>query len=173
MFWTTSKPSFSHLLSLSGWPLLLIATIGLSVSGIVWWLFQGQRSWLEIHKGKDGVVEGLHVSPQKIPQDILARLPSPDDNTPLRDPVRIKALAEKYGLYQAWQSNPHLRFDEGVINYWSKQARSAWELEMQFLSRQLVLEAAERAQARIPSPGDLSQWAERVYPILFKNVQQK
>jgi hypothetical protein len=46
-------------------------------------------------------------------------------------------------------------------------------LELQFLSRRLVLEAAERAQARIPYPGDLSKWSERVYPILLKKAQEK
>lgn len=173
MFWLRFKQFLSRSVSIPVWFLLLIALLGLGAGGTYWLLGPGRRPWLEVLKDEDGVIVGVHVDPRKIPRDVLDQLPTPNDNTPLRDPAEIKALAEHYELYQSWETNPHLAFDRGVIDYWSKQGRPAWELELQFLSRRLVLEAAERAQARIPYPGDLSKWAERVYPFLLKKAQEK
>jgi hypothetical protein len=167
------KQFLSRSVSIPVWLLLLIVILGLGTSGTIWWHGPGQRPWLEVLKDKDGVIVGLHVDPRKIPRSVVDQLPPPGDNTPLRDKSEIKALAERYEMYQSWETNPHLTFEGWVIDYWSKQGRPAWELELQFLSRRLVLEAAERAQARIPYPGDLSKWAERVYPILLKKAQEK
>lgn len=173
MFWFRLKQFLSRSVSIPLWLLLLIAVLALGIGGAVWWLGPDQRPWLEVLKDKDGNIVGLHVEARKIPRDVLAQLPSPGDNRPLRNPTEIKALAERYELYQSWEANPHLCFDAGDIAYWSKQGRPAWEFEIQFLSRRLVLEAAKRAQTHIPSPGDLSQWAERVNPILLKKAQEK
>jgi hypothetical protein len=173
MFWFRLKQFLARSVSIPMWLLLLIAVLGLSGGATFWLLGPGQRPWLEVLKDKDGAIVGLHVEPRKIPRAVVDQLPSPGDNTPLRDKAEIKALAERYELYQSWEPNPHLAFEDWVIDYWSKQGRPAWELELQFLSRRLVLEAAERSQARIPSPGDLSKWAERIYPILLKKAQEK
>src|SRR6185437_15176517 len=120
-------------------------------AAVTFWL-RGRRvhPWLEVRKGPDQVIAGLRVEPRNIPSVVLAQLPTPDGQTPLRDAGQIKVLAERYGLYQSWQVNPHLTFDRGVIAYWSQQGRTAWELELQFLSRRLLLEAAERDHAYIP-----------------------
>jgi len=173
MFWLRLKQFLARSVSIPVWLLLLVAVIGVGVGGTFWLLGPGQRPWLEAIKDKDSVIVGLHIDPRKIPQTVLDQLPTLGDNAPLRNPNEVKTLAERCELYQSWATNPHLTFDDGVLAYWSKQGRPAWELELQFLSRRLVLEAAERAQARIPSPGDLSKWAERVYPILLKKAQEK
>jgi hypothetical protein len=173
MFPNRLKRFFSLSATIPLWILLLITVLGLGVGGSVWWLGPGRRPWLEVTKDKDGAIAGLHVEPKRIPKAVLAELPIPGDNSPLSDPAQIKALAEHYDLYQTRHTNSHICFDDGTIDYWSKQRRPAWELELQLLSRRLVLEVAERAQARIPYPGDLSKWAERVYPILLKKAQEK
>jgi hypothetical protein len=173
MSWNRLKQFLCRSVSIPVWSLLLLAAIGLGVGGIVWLLSPPRHPWLEVLKDKEGVISGIHLDPKKIPKAVLAELPPLGDNSPLRDPPQIKALAERYGLYQSWETNSHLCFDDSVIDFWSKQSRTAWELELQFLSRRLVLEAADRAHVRIPYPGDLSKWAERVYPILLKKVQEK
>jgi len=172
MFWLRIKQFLSRPLSVLLWLLLLI--LGLGVGGTIWWLVgPGRRPWLELLKDKEGVIMGVRVDPQRIPRAVLDQLPSPGDDTPVRDKAEIQALAERHGLYQSWKINPHLTFEDWVIDYWSKQGRPAWDLELQFLSRRLVLEAAERGGVRIPYPGDLSRWAERVYPVLLKRAQEK
>jgi len=173
MFWLWFKQFLSRFISIPIWFLLVLVFAGLGIGGTVWWFGPGQRPWLEVLKDKDGVLVEIRVEPRKIPQSVLDQLPTLGDNTPVRDKAQIQALAERYELYQSWETNPHLRFDDGVIDYWSKQGRPAWDLELQFLSRRLVLESAERAQARIPYPGDLSRWAERIYPLLLKKAQEK
>lgn len=173
MFPTRLKQSLYRAVSSPAGFLLLIPVVGLVAVGTIWLIGLGRNTWLEVLKDNNGVMVGMEVDPQRIPSTLLAQLPTPGDNTPLLDARKIKTLAERYELYQSWESNPTLCFDDGVIAYWSKQGRPAWELELRFLSRRLVLESAERAQARIPSPGDLSYWAERVYPVLFKKAQEK
>jgi hypothetical protein len=173
MNWTRLKRFLTYPISIPLWCLLLVAALGLGIWGMVWILGPARRPWLEVLKDKEGAIAGLHVEPKRIPKAVLAELPIPGDNSPLTDPAQIKALAEHYELFQTRETNSHLCFEDGIIDYWSKQRRPAWELELQFLSRRLVLEAAERVQARIPYPGDLSKWAERIYPILLKNAQEK
>jgi hypothetical protein len=139
--------------------LLLLAALGVGVGWTAWLLGRGGHPWLEVLKDEEGKIAGLRVDPRKIPGEVLDRIPKAGDDTPLRDPAQIAALAEQYGLFHSREANPHLTFDDGDIRYWSEQKRPAWELEMEFFSRRLVLDAAEGAGARIPSPGDLTKAA--------------
>ncbi len=86
-----------------------------------------------------------------------------DSESPTKDEVR--ALARFYGLLNRWKVNPHLRFKEGDISYWSEQGFTEQELMLEFETRQTVLRRAEISGERIPSQGDLSHKAEQLQAI--------
>ena len=93
-----------------------------------------------------------------------SRLPNvANSETPTKDEVR--ELARFYSLFNRWKVNPHLRFKEGDISYWSEQGFTEQELMREFESRQTVLRRSEKNGERIPSQGDLSHKAEQLQAI--------
>ncbi|MBW2109649.1 MAG: hypothetical protein JRI36_13435 [Deltaproteobacteria bacterium] len=93
-----------------------------------------------------------------------SRLPRVDNpNRPTKEEIR--KLARFYGLFNHWKVNPHLRFKEGDISYWSEQGMTEKELKREFESRQTVLRRAEETGEKIPSQGDLSHRAEQLQAI--------
>jgi hypothetical protein len=93
-----------------------------------------------------------------------SRLPYVADSArPSKEEVR--ELARFYDLFNHWQVNPHLRFKEGDISYWSEQGLTEQELMREFESRQTVLRRAETSGEKIPSQGDLSNKAEQLQAI--------
>jgi hypothetical protein len=93
-----------------------------------------------------------------------SRLPHiADSERPTKEEVR--ALARFYDLFNTWKVNPHLRFKEGDISYWSEQGFTEQELMREFESRQTVLRRAEKSGEKIPSQGDLSHKAEQLQAI--------
>ena len=77
----------------------------------------------------------------------------------------VRGIARFYGLFNHWKVNPHLRFKEGDISYWSEQGLTEKELMTEFETRQTVLLRAERSGEKIPSQGDLSYKAEQLQAI--------
>jgi len=73
----------------------------------------------------------------------------------------VRDLARFYGLFTRWKVNPQLRFQEGDISYWYEQKRSEQELKVEFESRKIVLERAEKHGNCIETQGDLSYYAEQ------------
>lgn len=114
----------------------------------------------------------LHFSPrgQEVP---AARQPQevdvaePPELPAIADPqsptrAEVHELAGFYGLFTRWQVNPHLSFEAGDVSFWAEQGLGAAELEVEFESRRMVLERAERTGQFIPSQGDLSHHAEEL-----------
>lgn len=93
-----------------------------------------------------------------------SRLPHvADSKRPTKEEVR--ELAHFYDLFNRWPTNPHLRFKEGDISYWSEQGLTEQDLMREFESRRTVLQRAENSQEKIPSQGDLSHKAEQLQAI--------
>jgi hypothetical protein len=168
MLWTALKGFRTAGIRVPVWRSLALGLVGVAVLFMLWWALRS-KDWLEVHRDNEGHMAGFVVDPQRIPKEVLDSLPNPQDVRKL-DKTQLKQLAEATGLFQSRKVNPHLVFDAGVIDYWAKQKRSAWEFALEFLSRRLILEAAERQGAVIPFVGDLSMWSERLYPYLKKRA---
>ena len=80
--------------------------------------------------------------------------------------TEVRRLAEFYGLTQRRKVNPHLRFLEGDISYWFEQRLSEDELKLEFESRRIILDRAEKSGEVISTQGDLSYLAETEQPDL-------
>ena len=94
----------------------------------------------------------------------ISRLPHiANSDRPTKDEVR--ELARFYDLFNSWKVNPHLRFKEGDISYWTEQGFTEQELMHEFESRQTVLRRAEKSGEKIPSQGDLSYKAEQLQTL--------
>ncbi len=78
----------------------------------------------------------------------------------------VKKIAERCDMFTRWKVNGHLKFQDGDISYFSGKF-SAFELELQFRSRRLILAKADEIGIRIDEPGDLSQKAKRIEAMLF------
>lgn len=96
--------------------------------------------------------------------------PSPSSVRPTRDEVR--ELARSVGLLEATKTNPHLRFLEGDMSYWYEQELTLDELRLQFISRRMVLEAAEREHLVIDDQGKLSWAAQRVMADILRTQRR-
>ncbi len=169
MIWPKLKTFLLSKLQVPVWLLLALGGVGLLILVVVLWPASGSREWLQILVDDQGKIDGVVVQAGRIPREVLAALPNPQNKHKLNR-AQIKKLAEEVGLYQDRLVNPHLVFEDWVIDWWSKQIDNAWEMELQFLSRRLVLEAADRKGAYIANPGDLSHWSERLYPYLKKRT---
>lgn len=117
-----------------------------------------------------GNLAKVSVEKGKIPTATLQRLmPTKDERKLTKD--EIKALAKQCGLFDGTEVNPHLRYKDGDISYWSEQDLQAWELQLEFLARRWVLLAADDAKAYIPQQGDLSHWASSVYGAMYQEIR--
>jgi hypothetical protein len=154
------------------WAWIFLSAVGVPLGIAALRAGKKHDGWIQLRTDKRGTVINIVVRPQFIPKAVRARLPE-SQGKGLCTEDRVNRLAENYGLYTAWRVNPHLRYSSGDTTYWAKQKRPAHELEMEFLARRCVLEAAERVQARIPNQGDLSHWSGKVYAVLMKKAQEK
>jgi hypothetical protein len=100
-----------------------------------------------------------------VPKELLDLLPKKKDLSKLTR-TQIQDLAEKNRLFKEWEVNPVLQFQDGDISYWYEQGKAAWNLELQFLARRIIIERAEKAKGKIPSKGDLSAFSEPVFSWL-------
>jgi hypothetical protein len=89
------------------------------------------------------------------------------DSSHLTKP-EVRAMAEYYGLFRNWSVNPHLKLKTGDISYWYEQQLSERALQLEFDSRRIVLERAERSGQRIPTQGDLSALAQEIQATIAK-----
>lgn len=131
-----------------------------------------KHTWIEVRKDSDGKLIGIDVNAKKIPKEALDRLPSKKDEQKLNK-SQVRELAKEYRLLERAETNPHLRFKDGDISYWAEQDVAAWEMNIEFLARQLLLEVADRDEATIPAQGDLSHWAGKLYSSLYKKAREK
>ena len=117
-----------------------------------------------------GNLSKVTIEKGKIPTTTLQRLmPTKDERKLTKD--EIKALAKQCGLFERTDVNPHLRYKDGDIAYWSEQDLQAWEIRLEFLARRWVLLAADDAKAYIPQQGDLSHWASSVYGAMYQEMR--
>jgi hypothetical protein len=68
----------------------------------------------------------------------------------------IEKLVKKYSLDKPTNVNPHLAFQPGDISYWQEQNLTEKELEIQFLTRQIILYDADIVGTKIGTQGHLS-----------------
>jgi|WetSurMetagenome_2_1015567.scaffolds.fasta_scaffold261128_1 hypothetical protein len=106
------------------------------------------------------------------PKALLDLLPAKKDTRKLTK-EEIRQVAEKNRLFNDWDINPVLRFQDGDISAFSKEDLPAWNIELQFLARRIVIEAAEREKAKIPSQGDLSALSNPVFSWLYDLARKK
>lgn len=164
IFWTKRRKVIIYSAS-------ALVVMGALVSAL---LFRGHKAsydWLEIERGVDGRIVSLWIDPGAIPKETLRSLPRVEDKKKLAK-QEVKELAEKYGLFDTRSVNPHLVFDDFAIEWWSQRERVSWELELEFLSRRMVLDVAERDKIVIPAHGDLSYLADKLLPILMKKSRE-
>lgn len=130
-----------------------------------------RHPWIHVRKDGEGKLVAIEADAKKIPKDIIRLLtPKKDEQKLNRD--KIRELAKKHKLLALTDVNPHLRFKDGDISYWAEQNLAAWELELEFLARRLVLEVADRDEAVVPTQGDLSHWATKLYVTLYKKASE-
>ena len=123
-------------------------------------------------KNKTGRATKVFVEEKaKVPKKLLALLPAKD--TRKLSKSEIRKLAEKHRLMKEWEVNPVLKFKGGDIAFFYEENLSAWDVELQFISRRIVLERAEEEEATISSQGDLSALSNPVYSWLHKAARKK
>lgn len=88
-----------------------------------------------------------------IPIDSLFVDTIPEDKL---NATQVKILADRYGLTRASIINPHLKFNDGDINFWFRRGFSRKKLEREFKTRELILAEADRKNRVIATQGDLS-----------------
>jgi hypothetical protein len=127
---------------------------------------------IHITKNADGQMKTVIVNTnEKVTQEMLDLLPKKDENKLSK--IQIRKLAEDQRLFNDWEVNPVLQFQDGDISYWYEQSLPAWKLQLQFLARRAVLEVAEKEEATIPSQGDLSALSNPVFSWLYQVTSKK
>jgi len=131
--------------------------------------------WIGVNKDAGDKMIQVVLQDANIPAGVLARLNQKKDERILgKDKAQeIEQLAKRHGLFLTTKVNPQLRYNKGDIAFWAETESAAWELELQFAARRLVLLAADDADAVIPLQGDLSHWAASVYAALYKQMRPK
>lgn len=81
----------------------------------------------------------------------------------------IRNLADFYELTKSWKFNPHLKFKDGDISYWHKQGLTENEIKLEFDSRRIVLEQAEKKHQTIDNQGNLSSLAQKIQAKMLRN----
>lgn len=108
----------------------------------------------------------IPVEIKEIEREACALLELNNDGHIVKNRKDVKQIAERCDMFTRWKVNGHLKFQDGDISYFSGKF-SAFELELQFRSRRLILAKADEIGIRIDEPGDLSQKAKRIEAILF------
>jgi hypothetical protein len=144
--------------------------VGLTVAWAVHFL-KGKQ-WLIVQKDDNGYISELEVKKELVPRDVLALL-SNSKKTAVPGKEVIQQMARDNRLFDAWETNPHLCFVEGDIVWWSEQKRPVCEVEMEFLARKLLLEAADKGKVKIKDHGTLSFWCERISRFLSRKWDQQ
>jgi hypothetical protein len=147
-----------------------VVGIALIAGLVMHWLARDPDCWLGIKKNQYGVLEELAVKEEDIPKKVLADLPRERDQRIL-DEQEVRELAVKHGLFNPRRVNPVLCYGDGDITYWTEQGRAAWKLELEFLARRLLLDAAERHEIILLSRGQLTNWSQRIYFVLLKKTR--
>jgi len=124
----------------------------------------GKLQNLTMEKSKSVKDDDIAVNYDLLPERREDRIPQRNE---------IHKFAELYDLTKPSKENPSLRFKEGDIAYWSEQQLSVWEIQLEFYSRSIVLKTADLNNALIPSQGDLSHFAQKLYPSLYEASREK
>ena len=95
-----------------------------------------------------------------------------DGQSRTQDNREISRLAAEFGLFEKTNINPDLAYKSGDIGYWAGQNKTRRDLVLEFASRRLILDIADREGIEIPKMGDLSFWAELARPDLERVVEQ-
>ena len=78
----------------------------------------------------------------------------------------VQNLCNLFGLLETPTANPHLRYQDGDISYWSEHGLRHCELVMELVARKLVLDKADADGITIATQGDLSFFSMQVYDRL-------
>ena len=156
------------------WLTLLSVSLLCATVAVVFWVTNARKraGWLVLDGDAQGQLAELTVKKDRIPADVLASLSHPKSTTRLsRDAIR--QLAQEHDLFGPWRTNGHLCFNDGDIRWWSEQARDGWEIELEFLARKVLLQAAERDLLIIKDQGTLSYWSDRIERLLANQLERQ
>nr|VFJ91537.1 MAG: hypothetical protein BECKH772B_GA0070898_1001832 [Candidatus Kentron sp. H]VFK03611.1 MAG: hypothetical protein BECKH772A_GA0070896_103393 [Candidatus Kentron sp. H]VFK06214.1 MAG: hypothetical protein BECKH772C_GA0070978_103343 [Candidatus Kentron sp. H] len=123
---------------------------------------RGRLRHLALDEVKSGMEGDIAIMADELPAERLEKRATLSD---------VKKEAERYGLMRPRIENPGLRFKTGDLAYWTEQGLQLWELQLEFYARKLVLDAADKHGAEIPTQGDLSHFAQRIYGKLYRTAR--
>jgi hypothetical protein len=158
--------------------IILAAVIVSLATGVAFGTLLGMKrhreppAWLSMSKNTEGKINGLMIKGQEIPPAVLTALPQVCEDSKLTR-EQVRELMDRYHLFDHRVTNDKLRCKEGNVTYWFEQNRPRWELEVVFLSRQLLLEEADRAMVVIDTQSELSRWSKRLYQVLIRYVNNQ
>src|SRR5262245_1860257 len=98
------------------WGLLLAGATAAIITGAIAWPRKKPVEWIQFHKEKGGRIVGVLVKPQRVPKSVLQTLPDTRTKAPCAE-GQIKQLADRHGLFRAWEANPHLCYTAGDVGY--------------------------------------------------------
>lgn len=128
--------------------------------------------YFQITRKPNGSADQIEFEdPIKWPKEIINLLPKSKDERILAK-EEVNKLVRKYHLKEVTKTNPQLEFRTGDSSHWFEQEKPKYELELQFLSRWVVLLAADESKAKINEQGDLSYFANQVYRKLMDKAEQ-
>nr|VFK79509.1 MAG: hypothetical protein BECKSD772D_GA0070982_105220 [Candidatus Kentron sp. SD] len=123
---------------------------------------RGRLKHLALKEVESSAEGDIAIMVDELPAERLEKLATLPD---------VEREAERYGLMRRSIENPHLRFKTGDLSYWAEQGLQLWELQLEFYARKLVLDAADKHGAEIPTQGDLSHFAQRIYSKLYRTAR--
>lgn len=123
---------------------------------------RGRLKHLALNEVKSSAEEDIVIKAGELPAERLEKFATLPD---------VEKEAERYGLMRRSIENPNLRFKTGDLAYWAEQGLQLWELQLEFYARKLVLDAADKYGAEIPTQGDLSHFAQRIYSKLYRTAR--
>jgi len=103
----------------------------------------------------------LSIENERIEKEALEFSNSKNEDTIITDRNETRRIATQCGMFNSWNVNSHLKFQDGDISYFTGKF-NAFELELQFRARRLLLEKADEKRIRLDEPGDLSQKSKRI-----------
>ena len=123
---------------------------------------------------KQFVYENVEVSIEieKIEKEALEISNDNNEGPIITDRNETEQIAKHCGMFTQWTVNTHLKFQDGDISYFTGKF-NAFELEIQFRARRLILDKADKINFRIDEPGDLSQKSKCIEALLFDMINKK
>lgn len=112
------------------------------------------------------------IDPEKIKKEALEISNSNYDDSIITDRYKTEQIAKRCGMFNRWNVNAHLKFQVGDVSYFTGKF-NAFELEIQFRARKLILEKADENNIRLDEPGDLSQKSKSIEAQLLDVFQNQ